>query len=318
MYSSRKPFDPAMDIPPLNGKVILITGGYSGLGKQTALDLAMHGPAEIWIAGRSAEKAQDVVATIKSKASAVSVQFLQLDLGSLQSVQLATQHFIAKVTRLDLLILNAGILHSPPCLTKDGYEVLFGTNHMGHALLFRLLTPLLLETVNTTVTIADQQYCGNARVVLVSSDGHKHPPAGGIQFNTLKTKAEGLAAIARYGQSKLANVLYAREISVRYPELTAVSLDPGPVKTSLHQRGGYGATPLPFWIFEVFFLPFLGKDIREGVFNHLWAATSSNVVSGQYYEPVGISGRASKLSEDTELCRKLWDWTEAELKDVLN
>ncbi|TQS33514.1 hypothetical protein Golomagni_06139, partial [Golovinomyces magnicellulatus] len=278
-------FNPTKDIPQLTGKIILITGGYSGLGRQCALDLASHGPAEIWIAGRNAEKAKGIISTINSIAPAVSVNFLPLSLDSFASIQLAAKQFAAKVTRLDILILNAGILHSPPRLTEDGYEVLFGTNQMGHALLFRLLTPLLLATSDLGIADASQSPNHNARVVFVSSDGHKHPPAGGIRFDLLKTEANSLSAIARYGQSKLANVLYAREISTRFPLLTAVSLDPGPVKTQLHQRGGRGATPLPFWIFETFILPFVGKDVKKGVYNHLWAATSNDVVNGQYYEP---------------------------------
>lgn len=297
MGQHAKSFHPVTDIPSLEGKVIFITGGYSGLGKQTALDLAKHGPAEIWIAGRSAKKAEPTLSTLKSAAPTVVTQFLELDLASFASVREAAAVFLSSTTRLDILMLNAGVMDVPLGVTDEGYEVHFGINHMGHALLVKLLGPRLDES-SRKLSNAD------VRVVVVSSDGHKHPPSGGIQFEKLKSPAASLSCISRYAQSKLANVLYARELARRFPQWTTVSLHPGTVKTELHQSG---SSSLVLRIFQTLVLPLVGVTVEDGVRNHLWAATAADIQNGEYYEPVGVLGKASSLSYDMKLGQKLWN-----------
>ncbi|KAF4995925.1 hypothetical protein FDECE_12654 [Fusarium decemcellulare] len=298
-------FDPRKDIPSLEGKTILITGGTSGLGHQSALDLARHNPSAIWITGRSAEKGAQTVNSLKQISPSVSVHFLEMDLSSKRSIGRAAQSFLEAASRIDILLLNAGVMNMPPGTTKDGYETHFGTNHMGHALLIKLLTPLLLKTSELESSI------DSVRIVFVSSDGHKFPPKGGIQFDNLKGDGSELSSIARYGQSKLANVLYAREIARRFPHWTTVSIHPGTVKTELHKSTA-GAS-LIVRIFQKTVLPLVGVDVEEGVKNQLWAATASDVLNGEYYEPMGVTGRAGKLSMDLSLAKKLWEWTEKEM-----
>lgn len=197
-------FVPAKDISSLAGKVILITGANTGLGKHSALELAQHKPAQIWMTARYAEKGHAAVADIKKQSPpGVSISFLELDLASFDSIKRAAKTFLASTSRLDILFLNAGILGHPQGVTKEGYEIHFGTNHVGHALLLRLLTPQLIQT-------ASDPPGTDVRVISLTSIGYKYGDSKGIQFGALKQTVEGISPIARYIQSKLANLLYAQ------------------------------------------------------------------------------------------------------------
>ena len=189
-------FDPAKDIPSLQGKVILVTGGNEGLGKQAVFEYAKHNPKQIWLAARNVTRAQAVVDEVHQTLPDSPVKVLKLDLTSFASIKKGAQEFVAESDRLDILMLNAGIMATAPGLTEDGYEVQFGTNHMGHA----LLTKLLLPTMQKTAEAAD----ADVRVVSLSSAAHNRAPkTGGIQFEGLKTTQAELQAFYRYGQSKL-------------------------------------------------------------------------------------------------------------------
>ncbi|KAH8749934.1 hypothetical protein F5883DRAFT_694522 [Diaporthe sp. PMI_573] len=295
-------YDPMREIPHLEGKVILITGGNIGLGKQSALDLSKHNPAEIWLAARNSQKADAAIAELRSHAHNVSVRFLQLDLASFESIKSAAQTFITAVSRLDILLLNAGVMGCPPGKTKEGYEMHFGINHVGHAFLLKLLTPLLVKT-------ASELPRSSARVVAVSSVAHKFTVSGGIDFDILKTDGKGQSPNNLYGQSKLANLVYASEFAKHFPGLVSVSVHPGMVKTDLQTSGGN----LLMRSFQKFVVPLMGVEVDEGVKSQLWAATAAGVESGEYYEPVGVVGRGSALSKNQDLGRKLWEWTEKEL-----
>ncbi|KAM5349754.1 hypothetical protein ACJ41O_006259 [Fusarium nematophilum] len=305
MFCQSNPYNPDADIPSLKGKVVLITGGNVGLGKQSALSLCKHHPSQVWIAARSAKKGNAAISEIKEQVpgSGISLRFLELDLASFDSVKSAARTLLESVSRLDIVLLNAGIMACPPGLTKEGYEVQFGTNHIGHALLLKLLLPLLVKTASSPDS--------DVRVVSVSSVAHKFGPSGGIQFDSLKTSAEIMATNDRYGQSKLANLLYAREIARQYPQLTTVAIHPGTVKTDLQQSndGSFVVSA-----FQKVVVPIIGVSVEEGAKNQLWAATAKDVESGEYYVPVGIPGKGSALSMDRELSRKLWEWTEKELE----
>ncbi|KLO97329.1 alcohol dehydrogenase Bli-4 [Fusarium fujikuroi] len=297
-------FDPDRDIPSLEGKVILITGGNVGLGKQSALDLSKHQPSELWIAARSAKKADAVITEIKQTSPGVQARFLELDLASFASIKTAAKTFLSSASRLDILMLNAGIMACPPGQTTEGYEVQFGTNHMGHALLTKMLLPLLTRTASSSPR-------SDVRVVSVSSVAHKFGPSGGIQFDTLKSNASGISTNDRYGQSKLANILFIRELAAHHPEITSASIHPGTVKTDL-QKSNDGT-----WMINMFqkvVVPLIGVSVEEGAKCQLWAATAKGVQSGECYVPVGVSGGGSQLSKDKALAKKLWDWTEKELE----
>ena len=193
---------------------------------------------------------------------------------------------------------------TPPGTTEQGYEIQFGTNHVGHALLTKLLLPTLLETA--------KEPGADVRVVSLSSAGHTLAPMGkGIVFEELKGDMAAYWTVTRYGQSKLANVLFVKELAKRNPQITAVSLHPGIVNTEL-----YRSTNKWFVVGRVIDLArrWGYTTVQDGAKNQLWAATArEGVTSGEYYTPVGVTGQGSKLSNDAGLAEMLWDWTEKEI-----
>ncbi|KAI9817472.1 MAG: hypothetical protein M1827_001082 [Pycnora praestabilis] len=298
-----KTFTPETDIPDLSGKVILVTGGNTGLGKETILQLAKHDPSYIYLAARTPSKAEAAISEIKTSVPKASITYLPLDLSSLASVKDAADKFNSQSQRLDILMNNAGIMAVPEGETKDGYEIQFGTNHMGHALLTKLLLPTLLKT-------AEKQSAGEVRIVNLSSEGHNLAPWTGIIFDQAKLLKQG--AWPRYGQSKLANILFARELARRYPTITSVAVHPGLIKTDLYAPNRKSNAIVRYGM--MLMGPLIMHDVPEGARNQLWAATSQEgVVSGAYYKPVASKSSGSGNSRDEKLANKLWDWTENEL-----
>ncbi len=305
-------FDAAKDIPSLKDKVVLVTGGNSGLGKQSVLDFARHDPAHIFLASRDLAKAQAAVDEIQAKvpSATTTITALELDLSSFTSIRNAAKAFAAQSRRLDILMLNAGVMAAPAGLTTEGYELQFGTNHVGHA----LLTKLLLPTPQRTAAECPP----DVRVVILTSGGIAFAPAKGIHFDVVKTECTHMPAFTRYGHSKLANTLFARELAAHHPELKVTAIHPGPVETNL---GRYLMVDSP--ILRSLLQPILRMLLTNtpdvGVRNQMWAAVAppDTVVSGEYYIPVGRVGvgYGTGLARDKELARQLWEWTEQELKD---
>ena len=299
-------FEPDKHIPDLAGKVILVSGGNSGCGKESVLQLAKHNPAKLYLAARSQAKFDDAMKDISAAAPNASVKFLELDLASLASVKKAAEQVIAENDRLDILMNNAGIMAHPPGLTQDGYEIHFGTNHMGHALLTKLLLPLLRKTAS--------QPGSDVRILDISSDAHMLPPWSGIVFDELKTDMKSYNPGRLYAQSKLANILHARELARRYPEILSTSIHPGRVETNLtnvmFDINGFNGR------FQKFFDYLAGPlTVQDGALTQVWAATwnRGDVTNGAYYRPLGKKAGGSKLSQNVELAKKLWEWTESEL-----
>jgi len=295
----------AEDIPDLSGKVILVTGGNSGLGAESILQLAKHKPSKIYLAARSESKASSAIAEIKEKVPKAAITFLELDLSSFASIKTAADTVTKSTGRLDILMNNAGIMATPPGLTKDGYEIQFGTNHMGHALLTRLLLPTLQKTVQEQGENAD------VRIVNLSSSGHNWAPKGGLKLDECKTDMRGTSTWARYGQSKLANILYTKALAARYPDIKCVSLHPGAVDTGL-MRGPAESYPFfktPMW--------FLGKvvtvSVAHGALTQLFAATSKDAKTGAYYVPTAKEDKGSNYARDEKLVEALWEYTEKQL-----
>lgn len=297
-------FVPHRDMPSVKGKVVLVTGGTSGLGKQSVLEFARHGAAEVWLAARSLEKAQNAVRDIQKTAPNASIKCLELDLSSFDSVKQAAKTFRAQSCRLDILMLNAGIMAVPEGLTKEGYEIQFGTNHLGHALLAKFLMPILLET-------KEHHPEADVRVVVLTSVGMERHPAGGIDFEAVKTTCPNMQTFTRYGQSKLANALFARELARRYPQIRTAAVHPGVVYTNLGSplRDAY-----PWLTLIEPAVKLLLHDAESGSRNQLWASVSDDVVSGQYYVPVGVCGKGRAPVKDDDLARRLWDWTEEQFE----
>ncbi|KFY71835.1 hypothetical protein V499_07999 [Pseudogymnoascus sp. VKM F-103] len=294
-------------IPSQSGKVILITGGNIGLGRETCRVLAAHQPRRIYLCARTASKAEATIKELKEAQPDAPLTFLPLDLADLESVQACARAFVAKEDRLDLVFCNAGIMAVPEGVTKEGYEVQFGTNHVGHALLVKLLLPVLQRTV-------EEVEGADVRVVTLSSVGHHLAPADGIEFAALKGEMGHLSTWNRYAQSKLANRLFAGQLAKRYPGIMSVSVHPGVVATNLYSNfvGDVGLKKMGFWWYKAL----LSVSVEEGSKNQLWAATSprEGLVPGEYYFPVGILGKGSKQGADEELGRKLWEWTEKKLE----
>jgi NAD(P)-dependent dehydrogenase (short-subunit alcohol dehydrogenase family) len=148
-----------------------------------------------------------------------------MDLVSLKSVQNAAKQFLESSSRLDLLFNNAGIMVAPAGLTEDRYELQFGVNYLGHA----LLTKLLLSTLVKTAQLPDT----DVRIITVSATTYSHAPEGGIKFDLLRSTQKENNKIVRYCQSKLANILHSNELARRFPSVMAVALHPGIVETGL-------------------------------------------------------------------------------------
>ncbi|KAF3760418.1 hypothetical protein M406DRAFT_358633 [Cryphonectria parasitica EP155] len=193
-------------------------------------------------------------------------------------------------------------------LTKDGYELQFGVNYMSHALLVRRLLPLLERTATT-------QPSADVRIIVLTSAAFR---AGPIAFDKLKTVQNNfllMGGIMRYGQSKLADLLLARELAERYPAILSVSVTPGMVATGLvrnHSAFKVGFSWLSAQLTQGGYI-----KTEEGAYSQLWcvAAPRDKIVPGVLYEPVGLlSKMSSKHSTDKNISKKLWEWTDAELK----
>jgi NAD(P)-dependent dehydrogenase (short-subunit alcohol dehydrogenase family) len=191
---------------------------------------------------------------------------------------------------------------TPPSTTKQGYEIQFGTNHMGHALLTKLLMPKLLETA--------KEPGSDVRIVNLSSAGHQMPPSGGLVLKDVKTDMASNLTWVRYGQSKLANILFTRELARRYPTIKSMALHPGGINTGLSQPF-QDAHPWLSWLDRP--IRMLLTSVQDGALTQLFAATSPKAKSGQYYVPVAKESSGSTYSQDPKLAAELWEWTEAEL-----
>ncbi|CRG89487.1 short-chain dehydrogenase/reductase family protein, putative [Talaromyces islandicus] len=298
-------FDPDNNIPDLNGKVFLITGGNGGLGKETILQLAKHNPAKIFMGARSGPKAEEAIDNIKKSISKdVDIEWLPMDLTSVESIKKGAGTFLSSSSRLDVLILNAGVMSLPPGETEMGHEIQFGTNHTGHFLLLKLLLPTILKTA--------EEPNSDVRVVTVSSVGHTLAPS----FETLLNQEDlkNVNTHVRYGASKAANIIFAAELSRRYPSITSVSVHPGVILTGLYssvsQRYAFGGLGTKM-------VGIFGTQIPKGAHNQLWAAAGARkeeLANGNYYVPVGNHKINNKFAKDETMGRRLWEWSEAELK----
>lgn len=290
--------------------------GTAGLGKQTILSLAPldNPPARIYFTGRESSRgrATDLIDEHKSLLKASNkgksdLLFLPTDLTSFESIKSAVQSFVdqerertrGKVS-LHVVLNNAGIMAVPPGLTKDGYEIQFGTNHMGHALLVQLVLPYLSATPSS-------------RIVNVSSLGAGIAFRKGILFDQVKTTQEGWLGAGwwRYGQSKLANILFSQQLALHHPEITSVSIHPGVIQTDL-----VNGLPLGHRLFIGLTSSMMMITLENGAKNHLWASTvpTAELKNGGFYEPVGEVGREFANAKDEKLAAQLWEFTQRELE----
>ncbi|KAL4729740.1 hypothetical protein ACLX1H_004164 [Fusarium chlamydosporum] len=294
-------FDSTTDVPDLSGKVILVTGGTSGLGRSAIITLAAHNPSHIYFTGRSSSSAESLIKDI----SPVPATFLECDFTSISSMRIVAKKFTHD--RLDIFIANAGVM-AVDGLTKDGLEIQFGVNHVGNATLLLALLPIMLKTA--------EEPNSDVRLVSLTSLGYRGHPKNGIHFDTLHSKQEDMAfgTWGRYGQSKLANIVFAKEVQRRYPKITSVVVHPGVIATGL-------VTELSFWkrMFVYVTNPRMMTP-EQGGLNTVWAATSGDIKGDDkkvaFYEPVGKCNMGDEMCFSQELGTKLWEWTEEEIKSV--
>ena len=308
--------------PSLIKSLTSVTGNV-GLGKESILQLVKHSPARIYLVARNETSSKNAISDIEEEApnAASRILFIHCDLTSLASVQSTARTFLELEKkragkdgepRLDLLILNAGIMATPAALTTDGYESQFGTNHMGHFLLCKLLLPTLIATAKLP--------SADVRVISLSSLAHSFAPRKGIIFDALHTTMANYSSVTRYGQSKLANILFVKELQRLYGTqgITAVAIHPGSVNTELYQSvisNWKVVGSLVNVAKKVFY-----SSVQDGAKGQLWAATAAlgdgqlQVKGGEYYEPLGLPGRGSALSNNAELAVKLWEWSSNEVK----
>ncbi len=272
----------------LSGQTFLVTGGNTGIGLATARALAARG-GRVHLACRSAEKGRAAVAAIATATGSDQVSFLPLDLADLASVRESARTFLALGEPLHVLINNAGVAGQRG-LTKDGFELIFGVNHLGHFAF--------------TAALLDCLVSSQARIVNVASDAHFQ--ATGIDFDRLRRPARTIAATREYAVSKLCNVLFTRELARRLAGtgVTAYALHPGVVASDIWRRVPWPVRPL---------VTRRMLTVDQGALTSLYCATAPELgqVSGRYYD--NCTEREPSPVATAELGARLWqqseDWT---------
>ena len=284
----------AADIPDQTGRVAVVTGANTGLGYETASALADHG-AHVVLAVRNLDKGKDAAARITVKSPHADVALQELDLTSLESIRAAADQLRSDHDRIDLLINNAGVMYTPKATTRDGFELQFGTNHLGHFAFTGLLLDRLLPVAGS-------------RIVTVSSIGHRI--RADIHFDDLQWERT-YSRVGAYGQAKLANLLFTYELQRRLaPRGTtiAVAAHPGGSRTELTRN-------LPAFVAAISsVIEPLFQDAAMGALPTLRAATDPDVIGGQYFGPDGFAQTrgypkvvaSSRRSQDIDLQRRLW------------
>jgi NAD(P)-dependent dehydrogenase (short-subunit alcohol dehydrogenase family) len=290
----------AADTPDQRGRVAVITGANSGIGFEAAAVLAGKG-AHVVLAVRDVAKGEQAAARIRDRYPGTDLTLQELDLASLDSVRAAARDLKAAYPQISLLVNNAGVSATPKASTKDGFELQFGTNHLGHF----LLTGLLLDHL---LPVAD------SRIVTVSSLGHRVRSA--IDFDDLQSERR-YDPFAAYGRSKLANLLFTyelqRRLTANHEATIAVAAHPGSSRTELLRSS-------PAWlrISSALLGPLIFQSPRMGALPTLRAATDPSVRGGQYYGPGGFAEQrgypkcvqSSAQSHDKELQQRLWTVSE--------
>ncbi|WP_084242853.1 oxidoreductase [Planomicrobium okeanokoites] len=288
-----------MEQQTMTGKTAIITGANSGLGLETAKIFAGRG-ARVVLAVRDIEKGNTAAQYITEESSRAIVEVMQLDLADLDSVHAFAEAFISRFNSLDLLINNAGVMTPPYAKTKDGFELQFGSNHLGHFALTGLLLPLLLRTENS-------------RVVTLSSLAHRK---AAIDFENLDG-TQGYKGMKFYGQSKLANLMFATELDKRLKQhgLSTLSLacHPGISATNLFKLGGREMPRIFSGLMHRYLQP-----AAMGALPTVYAATDPAIKGGEYIGPDGKGNRRGYPAieepdpavKDEALRQKLWDVSE--------
>jgi retinol dehydrogenase 12 len=270
------------------GQVALITGGNTGIGRVAARELVRRG-FHVFVACRSAERAQPVLDEVRAAGGNNSIEMLPLDLADFESVRTCARMFLDRGLPLHLLINNAGLAGARG-LTRSGFELAFGVNHMGHFVLTRLLT----ERIKGSAP---------ARIVTVASTAHYQ--AQGIDWDSLRTRTSTRTGLPEYGVSKLCNVLFSAELGRRLAGtgVTTYSLHPGVVATDIWRGVPWPLRPL---------IKLAMISPERGTATTLYCATSPAVAdeTGRYYDNCRPR-QPSALAQDSALAAELWKRSES-------
>ena len=290
------------NIPDLSGKVIIVTGGNSGLGFESVKAFAVKG-AEVVLASRDVEKGETAKSVITKEFPKLKIEVMPLDLADMRSIRNFAELFKNHYKKLDVLLNNAGIMMAPYSHTRDGFESQVGTNHLGHFALTGLLLNILIRTKES-------------RVVTISSNGHKY---GKIDFsNLLYEKGKGYSALRAYARSKLCNLLFAYELQRRFTvsgiDSISVAAHPGVAKTNLGrfiEKKLLVRIMMPVW-------NTMSQTATMGALPGIRASVDPDVMPAEYYGPDGprqskgyptvvMSSRESYSARDA---KQLWELSE--------
>ena len=285
----------AENIPDQTGTVVAVTGSSSGIGYETARVLANKN-AEVIIAVRNLDKGHAAARKIRSQYPKANVRVMRLDLADLASVKSFAEEFKSRYSRLDRLINNAGVMIPPRSKTADGFELQFGTNHLGHFALTARLMNLLQGTKSS-------------RVVNVASGAHKF---GKLDFDDLTWEKRQYKGWRAYGDSKIANLYFTCELNRRFNDsgsgVIVTAAHPGWTATELQRHAGVAE----------FLNGFFAQDVSMGALPTLRAAYDKNAKGGEYYGPGGfmemrgypVQVTSNKLSRDQAIAARLWKVSE--------
>lgn len=274
----------------LDGKVVIVTGANTGVGLCTVIDLARRG-AIVIMACRNMNKGEQALEQAKKESGSKDLVLMKLDLSSLKSVRDFAKEFLSRYSKLHILINNAGIMMCPYSKTEDGFEMQIGTNHFGHFVLTNLLLKVLKESAPS-------------RVVTVSSIGHQF---GKMDFEDINFEKRPYSKLAAYGQSKLANILFAKELhnKVKDHGITSYALHPGSVNTELG-RYDFGAS-----IYYSTFGLLYGRTPVQGAQTSIYCAVEEGLEakSGGYFRNCGLTKSTADSCNEGHM-KKLWELSE--------
>lgn len=284
------------NMPDQAGRIVVVTGANTGLGFETAAALAARG-ARVVLAVRDLDRGNQAAARIVDGTPGAEIMVQHLDLASLDSVRAAAEELRSGLPGIDILINNAGVLYTPRRTTRDGFELQFGTNHLGHFALTGLLLDRLLPVPGS-------------RVTTVASIGHRFRAR--INFDDLQME-RSYDRVRAYGRSKLANLMFTYELQRRLAgtgTTIAVAAHPGGSATELDRH-----LPAPVRAVSRLAQPLLTQSPAMGALPILRAATDPEVRGGQYYGPDGRGEMrgypkpvsSSRSSHDTDVQKRLWD-----------
>ncbi|KAG8941226.1 hypothetical protein FRC04_004678 [Tulasnella sp. 424] len=299
-YPPATKFDPSRDIPDLTGKVVIVTGGNTGIGKHTIRAL-LNKNAKVYMASRSKQKAEQAITDLKQETGKDAI-FLELDLASLDKVTKAAKEFMSKEPALHILFNSGGVMVPPiEQLTEDGYDLQFGTNVLGHAHFTLSLLPALLEGAKSSPD-------GKARVINTSSFVVYRNTEPLIKWDTLRDSParKALGAGMLYNQSKYGVIAFSNELARRYADkgIVANAVNPGNLDTDLQRHH----TPFVQFLIKRIF----GHPAHLGAHTQLWVATNPEVasVNGGWFIPWARQYVHSEETRNPEIETKLWDWVE--------